>query len=166
MNIDTVKRTLTFLMLVLMQILVFNRIQLFNCITPLFYVYFVLMFPRNYPKWATLLWSFALGLAIDTFCNTPGVACASLTLIAAIQPYLLELFIPQDAEEKMPTAAYSLGWGKFMTFSTIMIFIYCLVFYTLEVFSFNNWEQWLISIGGTTIITLLIIMAFENWRKR
>ncbi len=165
MNIDTIKRMLTFLLLILTQILVFNRIQLFHCVTPFVYAYFVLMFPRNYPKWATLIWSFALGLAIDTFCNTPGVACASLTLIAAIQPYLLELFIPQDAEENMPVSAYSLGWGKFMTFSTILIFIFCLAFYSLEIFSINNFQQWIIGIVGTTIITLLFIMAFENWRK-
>lgn len=164
MSIDTVKRLVVFLTLILVQLLVFNRIQLFHCVTPLLYVYFVLMFPRNYPKWATLLWSFAMGLTIDVFCNTPGVSCASLTLVAAVQPYLLELFVSQDAEENMPASAHSLGWGKFLVYALLLVFLFCLAFYTLEAFSFSNSEYWLVGIGGTTVLTLIIVMAFENWR--
>ena len=51
--------------LVLAQALVFNYIHLFGYATVLLYVYFVVMFPRNYPRWAILLWSFFLGLSAD-----------------------------------------------------------------------------------------------------
>lgn len=60
MTIDLLKRTGWFLVFVLAQALVLGRIHLFNCATPLLYVYFVTSFPRNYPKWGTLLWSFML----------------------------------------------------------------------------------------------------------
>ena len=53
----------------------------------------------NYPQWAMLIWAFLMGLTIDTFSNTPGVASASLTLIAALQPYVLQLFIPRDSSD-------------------------------------------------------------------
>ena len=46
-----------------------------------------------------LIWAFLMGLTIDTFSNTPGVASASLTLIAALQPFVLQLFIPRDSSE-------------------------------------------------------------------
>ena len=67
MAIDSLKRLLYFVLLCLTQVLVLNRIHLFGYATPLLYVYFVLLFPRNYPKWALLLWCFALGLVNDTF---------------------------------------------------------------------------------------------------
>lgn len=165
MNIDTLKRFLTFLLLALLQVLVFNRIQLFHCATPLVFIYFVIMFPRSHPKWSILLWSFAMGFVIDMFTNTPGVACASLTFAAAIQPYLLELFVPRVAEENMHVSAYVMGWGKFNTFTTLMVIIFCLTFFTLEAFNFFNWLHWLLCVVGSTLLTIVLIMALDTIRK-
>ena len=114
MAIDILRRLLTLVVFCLIQALVLNQIHLFDCATPLLYVYFVIMFPRNYPKWGVLLWSFAMGLCIDMFSNTPGMASASLTLIGALQPYLLELFLPRDAEENIKSSVeiITLGSGR------------------------------------------------------
>lgn len=165
MTIDTLKRLLVFLLLCMAQVLVFNRIRLFHCATPLLYVYFVLSFPRNYPKWSLLLWSFAMGLVIDTFTNTPGVASASLTLIAALQPYYLELFIPRDADENMKVSAAGLGWDKYFTYTGVLVVLFCTVYFLLETFSFFNWGYWLQCVGGSGIVTLLLILSMESIRK-
>jgi rod shape-determining protein MreD len=165
MAIDTLRRAGIFLALCLTQALVLNHIHLFNYATPLLYVYFVLIFPRNYPKWAILLWSFVLGLSIDMFANTPGVASASLTLVALLQPYLLELLLPRDATEKMKSSAKELGTGRFLLLTTVLVFIYCLVFFTLETFNFFNWVNWLICIVSSAILTIVLIMAIENIRR-
>ncbi len=165
MTIDTLKRLALFILFCLAQALVCNRIQLFHCATPLPYVYFIIMFPRNHPKWSILLWSFTLGLAIDTFSNTPGIASASLTLIGAIQPYLLELFIPHDADENIQSSAKILGWGKFATFTSLLVIIFCLVFFTVEAFNFFNWLHWLQCAIGSIVITIILILSLETIRK-
>ena len=92
MSIEVFKRLGWFVVLCLAQVLILNYIHLFDIAIPLLYVYFTITFRRGMPKWVILLWSFALGLAIDVFSNTPGLASGSMTLIAVIQPYLLELF--------------------------------------------------------------------------
>ncbi|MBQ9671768.1 MAG: rod shape-determining protein MreD [Prevotella sp.] len=165
MTIDTLKRVGIFLLFCIAQALVLNRIQLFGFATPLLYVYFVLMFPRNYSKWALLLWSFSLGLVVDMFTNTPGVASASLTLIGAIQPYLLELFIPRDADENMQVSALNLGWGKFATYTTLAVTLFCLAFFSFEAFNFFNWLYWLQCIIGSSLLTILLILTLESVRK-
>lgn len=154
-----------FVVLCLAQALVFNHIHLFGCATALLYVYFVIMLPRNYPRWATLLWSFFLGLGVDIFSNTPGMASASLTLVGLVQPFLLTLFIPREAPENMKTAASTLGFTKFLTFATMLVLLHCLVFFTIEAFSFFNWMQWAMNIAGTTLLTLLLIIVLEGIRK-
>lgn len=164
MAIDTLKRVFLFLTLCLAQALVFNRIQLMNCATPLLYVYLVIMFPRNYPKWGILLWSFATGITIDMFSNTPGVASTSLTLIGALQPYLLMPFLPREPEENHPASAYALGWGKFLVFTFILVLLYCTLFFSLEAFTFFNWRHWMECVGGSTLLTTLLIMTFETTR--
>ena len=78
MSIEFFKRLMLYVVLVLSQALVLNHIHLFGYATPLLYIYFVVSFPRNYPKWGIILWSFLLGLNVDAFSNTPGVAATLL----------------------------------------------------------------------------------------
>ena len=165
MSIDLLKRLALFFVLGAVQILILNHIRLFGLATPLLFVYFVITFQRNTPKWAILLWSFAMGLAIDVFTNTPGLSAGSLTLIAAIQPYMLELFVPRDSAENLEVSAASLGLGKFMTFSTILTAIFALVFFALEFFSFYNWVYLLECAGASFALTLLLIFAVESIRN-
>ena len=111
MALDTLRRALHFVALCLVQALVFNHVHLFGYATVLLYVYFVVIFPRSYPRWAILLWSFALGLCVDMFTNTPGMAAASLTLVGFLQPYLLELVLPRDAAENIKSSVSALGFS-------------------------------------------------------
>jgi rod shape-determining protein MreD len=165
MAIDTLRRAAVFMALVLAQALVFNYIHLFGYATVLLYVYFVVMFPRNYPRWAILLWSFFLGLSADLFTNTPGMAAASLTLVGFLQPYLLELFLPREAPEKLKSAMSTLGATKFFLLVLILVWVYCLLFFTIESFGFFNWLQWLYNVVGTTALTVLVLMTVESIRR-
>ena len=165
MTTDFLKRIVLFLVFVLAQALVLGGIHLFNCATPLLFVYFVMMFPRNYPKWALLLWSFTMGLLIDVF-NTPGLAAASLTLIAAIQPYLLEAFTTQDSAENLEPTLKTLGWEKYTVYAVMTVLIFCIVIYSLEMFSFFNLLHWAMCIIGSTLITLVFIFTFEITRSK
>lgn len=161
MSAATLKRAGIFLAFVLAQVIVLGRIQLFHCATPLLYVYFIILLPRNYPKWATLLWAFAMGLTIDTFTNTPGVAAATMTLLAAIQPYYLELFVPRDAAEDLKPTMKVIGPMKYFYYSAPLVILYCLVFYTLEMFTFFNFLHWLLCVAGSAVLTQLLIVTFE-----
>lgn len=166
MTTDFLKRIVLFLVFVLAQALVLGGIHLFNCATPLLYVYFVMMFPRNYPKWALLLWSFTMGLLIDVLFNTPGLAAASLTLIAAIQPYLLEAFTTQDSAENLEPTLKTLGWEKYTVYAVMSVLIFCIVIYSLEMFSFFNLLHWAMCVIGSTLITLVFIFTFEIARSK
>lgn len=75
MSADLFKRAGLFVAFILAQTLVLGSIHLFGYATPMLYVYFVLLFPRNYPKWGILLWSFCMGLVIDMFFNTHWSRC-------------------------------------------------------------------------------------------
>ena len=166
MTTDFLKRIVLFLVFVLAQALVLGGIHLFNCATPLLYVYFVMMFPRNYPKWALLLWSFTMGLLIDVLFNTPGLAAASLTLIAAIQPYLLEAFTTQDSAENLEPTIHTLGWEKYTIYAVMLVLLFCIVIYSLEMFSFFNLLHWAMCVTGSTLITLVFIFTFEIARSK
>ncbi len=160
------KLFITYVILGLVQVFVLNRISLFGCATPLLYIYFILPFRRNYPKWIIILCGFIMGLSMDIFTNTPGVAAASSTFLAFIQPFILNLFVQKDSADDMMPTIKVLGLGRYISYSLICVFIYCLVFFSIETFTFFNWQQWLLDIGGSTVLTALLIIVIENVRKR
>ena len=166
MTIDLLKRGAWFLVFVLAQVVVLGRIHLFGFATPLFYVWFVAMLPRNYPKWGGLLWSFFLGLAVDIFSNTPGVAAASLTLIGVLQPYFLSLFVSRDSVEDLEPSVKTIGPTKFIYYISVIVILYCLVFYSLEMFNFSDWIFWLECVVGSVVITLALILTFDIVRSK
>ena len=98
-----------FVMLIALQVLVFNHIHIAGYATPLPCVYFLLILPSDTPRSALLMWGFALGFIVDTFTNTPGMAAAALTFIGFIRPALLHFFSPRDKEDNayLPSAATS-----------------------------------------------------------
>ena len=166
MNLIFLKGVLLFAILLLAQVLVLNHIHLFDCATPLLYVYVVLLFRRNYPRWGILLVSFLLGLLVDIFSNTPGVAAASMTFLGFLQPYVLAMFLNRDSDEDLQPSMKSLGFAKFFYYAAVLVVVYCAIFFTIETFSFFNGLLWLECVGGSAMLTILLILAIENSRKR
>lgn len=166
MSVEILKRSGWFVGLAITQVLVFNNIHLFGVATPLLYVYFIVTLPLNYPKWASLLWAFALGLVVDVFANTPGVTASTLTLVAAIQPYFLQLFVPRDAPEDITAAPRAIGFTRFYFYAFTLTLLQCLLFFTVEMFSFHDWLLWLECVGASTLLTFILLATLESVSKR
>lgn len=165
MNIDLLKRLALFFILIIVQALVLNHIHLFDYATPLLYIYFVLSFRRGYPRWAMLLWSFCLGISVDIFTNTPGVAATTMTLCALLQPYWLALFTQRDTEEDFQPSIMTMGAVRYGLYAFVASMFYCFIFFLLESFTFFNWMQWLISSLAATAITFVLVMVIDNLKR-
>lgn len=162
---EVIRQVFTFVILCIVQVLVLNHVNLFGCATPLLYIYFIMSFRRDYPKWGIMLWSFCLGLSVDIFSNTPGVAASSATFLGFVQPFIFSLFVQRDSPDDMRPGIRTLGMARYVYFTLICVLVFNLLFFTLEAFSFFNWLQWLRNIGGSTVLTALLILAFESVRK-
>ncbi|MBR1468726.1 MAG: rod shape-determining protein MreD [Prevotella sp.] len=168
MNIGVLKGIGGFFLLLLAQALVFNHIHLFNCATPLLYVYIVTLFRRDFPQWIILVASFTMGLCVDIFSNTPGLAAASMTFVGMLQPYLLTLFLPRKSgdDPDLAPSMGSMGMERFTWYALIIVFCYCLVFFALEAFDFDNWLHWLENVGGSFALTSILLLTIEFFRFR
>ena len=89
-----------------------------------------------------------------------------MTFVALLQPYVLELCVPRDSADDLKVSVRSLGWGKVATLAFLLVLIYVLVFFSLEAFNFYNWQQWLMCVGGSTVLTYLFILVIENLRTK
>lgn len=166
MKFEIFRHIALFCVLALVQVLVLNHIQIAGVATPLLYVYFIEIFRRNYSRHALVCWGFALGLLMDTFQNTPGAAAASLTLLAFLQPELLDLFLTREQADDMSPSKANLGRLPFFYFTTLCTSLFCIVFFLLESFSFFNWVSWLERSLGSIALTEVLIMAIDTLRKK
>lgn len=166
MSINFLKGIAAFIVLLLAQALILNHIRLFNCATPMMYIYMAMLFRRNFPQWAILVSCFTMGLCVDIFSNTPGVSAAAMTLVGLLQPYLLAIFLPRESPDDLSPSMRSLGYNGFSWYAVIIIAIYSLVFFSLEAFDFDNVQHWLQCVGGSFAITSILILTIEYFRSK
>lgn len=166
MKIELVNRLVMFLALFLAQVLILNHVHLFGVGIPLLYVYFVVTFRRHFPKWLILVSCFLLGLSIDIFSSTPGLASTVLTLVGLAQPYLLELLVPRDSSVDLESSVKTLGFSKFATLSGLLTLLYCLVFFALEAFNFFDILLWLARSLVSAVLTMVLLLAIESVRSK
>lgn len=112
-----------------------------------------------------MLLCFVMGLVVDMFTNTPGLACASLTLVGFLQPYLLELYLKKEDDPAFRPSIANMGFGKFLSYSFFLILVYCIAFFALEAFTFTDWLMWIESAFGSLVLTLLLIITIDSLRR-
>lgn len=148
-----------------LQVFVFNRIHLYGCVTPMVAVYVITLFPKNISRNLLLVWAFCFGLALDVFAATPGVASASLTATAFLQPWLLNRITSKDAPEDLVASRRTLrNWRYFQYLALVTIFHHGL-FFVLEAFSFFHYRDLILSIVGSWLLSLPFLWAFEYLRS-
>jgi len=101
----------------------------------------------------------------DSVC--PSTA-ATMTAIGLITPLLFNLFGPRDRDKDdniLPSMRTMERW-PFVRYLLTAVFLQCLIFFSIESFSFFNWTFLLINIAGSTVLTTLFCIALELIRKR
>jgi hypothetical protein len=168
MNQTPLTRILFAIVIVALQVLIFNHVHILGYATPLVCVYILMTFPLSMPKYSKLLWGFGIGLVQDAFANTPGVMAATLTFMAFIQGTLLEFFGGQDSDDdgdEVPSTK-TLGLYFFLRYAAVSVLIQTAVFYLLMTFNFFNPLDTAINIAGSSVLSFLAIWFMESIRSR
>ena len=154
------KILLTYIVLVLMQIMIFNNINIGSLgITPFFYVLFGLAVPYEVPAWLQLLFAFLTGWSVDVFCDTPGLHSAATVFMAYMRTKVLEFISPRDGYEN-GTHPYlmEMGWNWFLSYSIPLVLVHHILYFMLDVFGFENFFRTFLKIILTSLCTELFII--------
>ena len=151
-----------FLLLVLLQVWLFNNIHLFGFATPLLCIYFIIKLPVSMNRNVVMLLSALLGFIIDVFGNALGLGMTALLIAGFLRYYLLKLFAPRDVFEDYLPSFSAFGKYLFMRYAGILTLIYICLIYVIESFSLLNLELFFLRIAGSFTLTILLIFAFES----
>ncbi|MCQ2266620.1 MAG: rod shape-determining protein MreD [Bacteroidaceae bacterium] len=167
MSTKILYRIALFVVLLLLQILVFNHIHLLGFATPLMVVYYLVLAPNDEDRSLLMLQCFLLGLAMDISTSTPGMAAAALTLSGLVAPRLLSLIAtPDRPDDTFTPSAREMGWGSFMFYASVVTLVFVVSYYLIAWFTFSQMHSLLLNIAGSTLLTLMLIAVFERVHYR
>ena len=76
---------LSFILLLLFQIIIVNSVSLWGIITPMVYILFILILPFQTPRWLVVLLGFLMGFSVDMFTGVLGLHAIASGLIAFLR---------------------------------------------------------------------------------
>lgn len=154
-----------FLLLALVQVLIFSQIHLFGYATIAVYLIFLLKLPRHTTCNELLLWGFSFGLVVDMFCNTPGLNAAAATGMAFARNMVLAAFTHKGNPDNFTPSVRSLKWGGYIVYSFICIAIFFFILFTLELFTISNWSALITSTLASTMATMVFAIVAECFSR-
>lgn len=158
------KYIIRFLLFILIQVFVLDKILLHQLVTPYLYFLFLLWLPFKINRSWLMIIGFALGLCLDYFRHFPGFHAAACVLIAYLRPFLINLLLPQEATEISYTEPSVISLGGFAPYTlyvTVLTLVHNVWLFFLESLQFGNIWYFLGKSLLSTIISLLIIMIIE-----
>jgi len=158
---------ISFAVLIILQLLIFNNIQFSGFVNPYVYVMFILILPMAIPTWILLLLSFLTGIVIDIFAGTMGVHAFATVMAGFARPWVLSLNITSEASEpEMSPSSHNSGLRWFFIYAATVVFIHHFSLFFVEVFSFTNFFHTLLRVLLSSLVTTFFIVLFDIIRPR
>ncbi|MDD2985041.1 rod shape-determining protein MreD [Flavobacterium sp.] len=155
MNSAVILNIIRFSLLILAQVAVFNKINLFGFVNPYPYILFILLYPVNGNKNGLLLASFLLGISMDMFSNSGGVHAAACVTLAYLRPTFFKFSFGLSYEYQTVKINDRLTPERF-SFILISVLTHHLILFLLEIFRFSFFWNILLRTILSTIFTLAL----------
>ncbi len=166
MTRTTLIRIRNFVILALIQVLIFSQIHLFGYATAHIYLIFLLKLPRFTSRNELLVWAFLFGLVVDIFGNTPGINACAATAMAFTRNYLLATFTQKGIADDFIPSMHTIKPGGYAMYATLCLLIFYTVLFMLELFTIRYPLTLLASIAASTLLTLLFTLVIECFTRK
>lgn len=161
-----------FVLLILVQSLIFNQLEVGFGIQFMVYPLFILLLPQDISVFLCLLLSFVYGFAIDAISNTYGLHASASVFLAIMRFRIFKLFEPHDGYEEGAELSFQnmeFQWVLYVHGSLLLLHHFW--FFLLEIFKFNEmlyvFQKTILSAPCSFVLCVLIQMIFiKNARNR
>ena len=150
-----------FLLLLLVQVLIFNDMGFAGFVNPMVYVLFVYWYPIRSNRSALLVLSFILGFTIDIFSDTMAIHSASLLTIAFLRPIIVRFSFGAAIEFQGFSFKNTTRLQR-LTYLALLVFIHHTIFYSLEILSFSHFLLILKKIVFVGIASLILCLLISS----
>lgn len=144
-----------FILLLAVQIIIFNNINFMGFVSPFPYILFIILYPVNGNKSGLLFASFLLGLIMDMFSNSGGIHTTACIILAYFRPYIFKFSFGLSYEYQTVRINDVLSPERF-SFILLSVVIHHFTLFLLEAFQFSFFWDILLRTLLSTIFTIII----------
>lgn len=158
------KNIIRFVLLILFQALVLDRILLSHLITPYLYFVFLLWLPFRINRSLLMIIGAVLGLSLDAFRHHPGFHMAACVAVAYVRPFIINVMIPQEGAEtnyEEPSIRSLGGALPYLIYAGVLSLIHNFWLFLLEAWQFGDLFYFLMKTILSTLVTLALIFITE-----
>jgi len=143
----------------MIQLLIIDNIGLSTYVNPFIYIVFIITLPFSMRPWLVLIISFATGMIIDSFGNTPGLHMAACTLIGYFRGFYLKFAASKEdfSGISRPTLSAK-GPFWFILYAMMMVFIHHFALFYLEIYGFQEFFHTFLRVVSSTFFSLMLIV--------
>ena len=159
-----VKNSIRFVLFILFQVFVLDKIHLHQMITPYLYFLFILWLPFKMNRTLLMVIGAVVGFSLDSFRHHPGFHTAACVLIAYIRPFLINFLIPQEGADSTydePSIRSMGGLLPYIIYSGVLSLFHNAWLFFLEAWQFGDGWYFLIKTVLSTAISLLLVIIAE-----
>ena len=152
-----------FIVLLLAQVLICNRILLFGLAMPVVFIYCIIRLPMSVKVPAVLTIAFLYGSAVDVFSDTAGINALGCTVMAILRKPVYNLYIGHDADmaDLTPTVS-NLGVFTYIKYMLTLVLVFMTVSYFLIYFSFLHLPDLAGRIFSSAGITAILLLGIDS----
>ncbi len=155
-----------YVVVMLLQVLLFDQLQLWGACHPYIYILCLLMMPITLPHNVDMLIGALVGLVMDVFCNSLGVHTAACILVMFIRPYLIGALVNDKDRLNEQISLRSIGMEAILRYVVIMVIIHHLMVFALAAWSWSHIGFVLLETLVSSLVTILIIIGYNILKYR
>lgn len=155
-----------YLLIMVLQVLLFDQLQLWGACHPYIYVLCLLMMPITLPHNVDMLIGAFAGFIMDIFCNSLGVHMAACILLMYIRPYLIGFIVNDKDRLNEQISLHSIGMEALLKYTVIMVLIHHLTVFSLAAWSWSHMGFVLLETIVSSTITILLVIGYNVLRYK
>ena len=155
-----------YLLIMVLQVLLFDQLQLWGACHPYIYVLCLLMMPITLPQSADMLIGAFAGFIMDIFCNSLGVHMAACILLMYIRPYLIGVIVNDKDRLNEQISLHAIGMEALLKYTVIMVLIHHLTVFSLAAWSWSHMGFVLLETIVSSTITILLVIGYNVLRYK
>lgn len=155
-----------YLLIMVLQVLLFDQLQLWGACHPYIYVLCLLMMPITLPHSVDMLIGAFAGFIMDIFCNSLGVHMAACILLMYIRPYLIGVIVNDKDRLNEQISLHAIGMEALLKYTVIMVLIHHLTVFSLAAWSWSHMGFVLLETIVSSTITILLVIGYNILRYK
>ena len=153
--------TIVFILLILMQVFLFDNLNISVYLSPLVYVGFIILLPMNMKPVAILGLGLLTGIVMDILSGLGGLHTIATLATAFLRPLAVNITIGKDmARDGGIPVPLNVGAGTWLQYAALLVGVHCVVFFLFEALTFHYFGFTLLRIIVSALATLLVIWFF------